>query len=203
VTTPVSSASGTGGAYTVVSTDSATGGIAPTASNATTGGTVAVSASGGTAHVSTGGVTTSTDNTTTPTTPVVPASGGTIATGSSFVLAYESPVTGAISLSGWWVNPDGTVREWGPVTECADARASDRILECVLPIEPGSQTFEFQVNLPDGRYWGDLSCDPTGGCGQSIGTVTLMRGSQVIAYTMSPNNANGDPYYNGLVDVVP
>lgn len=203
VTTPVSSASGTGGAPAVASIDSATGGSASTVSSATTGGMVVVSASGGMTIISTGGMTATPNNPTTPTTAVVPAQSGTTDTGTSFVLTYEGPVTGAISVSGWWMNPDGTVREWGPVTECADGNAFDSVLECVLLIEPGSRTFEFQVNLPGGRYWGDFSCDPTGGCGQSIGTVTLARGSQIVAYAMSPNNTVGDPYYNGYVDIVP
>jgi hypothetical protein len=190
----------TGGSVAAVSNE-ATGGITAVASS---GGTTAISGTGGTPSVATGGMTVAVDNTTTLTTDGVSQNtSDTISPMPSFTFKYEGAVTGAISLLSWWQNPDGTVREWGPVAECADDNAYDRILECVLNIPSGSRTFEFQVNLPDGGYWGDLSCNPGGGCGQTIGTVVLAKGSEQVLYSLNPNNTDGQPYYNGLVASVP
>jgi len=203
-TAAVSSVTGTGGTSSVTSANPSTGGYVSSVSSVTTGGTPATVAPAGNAtSVLTVGISTDAKNLTNSTTAVVPASSGTTSTSTSFVLKYESPIAGAISLSGWWRNPDGTNREWNPITECVDTNVNDRMLECVLPIRSGSSTFEFQVNLSDGRFWGDQSCSPNGGCGKSIGILTLLKGNQSVGYEMKVNNTKGEPYYNGFVALVP
>lgn len=135
----------------------------------------------------------------------IPSSGGSVLAGSggspdlpsgSIVFRYDGPVFGALSLEGWW---DG--QSWGTV--CLDDDPSDRSLECALPVPSGSREFEFNVLLPDGRWWGDLSCSPNGGCGATIGTITLTRDGFAIAYEMKPNNPDGNPYDNGYLAPVP
>lgn len=203
-TAAVSSVTGTGGTSSVTSANPSMGGYVSSVSSVMTGGTSAtVAPAGNTTSVLTVGISTDAKNLTNSTTAVVPASGGTTSTSASFVLKYESPIAGAISLSGWWQNPDGTTREWNPITECVDTNANDRMLECVLPVRSGSRTFEFQVNLSDGRFWGDQSCSPNGGCGKSIGILTLLKGNQSVGYEMKVNNTKGEPYYNGFVALVP
>lgn len=133
---------------------------------------------------------------------VTSVSGGTSGSLSSkndeLTFRYEGPVIGAHELSVYWQNPDGTTRAWGPVEECADTDLSDRVFQCALPIKSGATGFVFQVKLPDARYWGDMSCDPTGGCGSTIGTVIITKGNMTLNYVMTPN-PYGEPYYNGLL----
>jgi len=117
------------------------------------------------------------------------------------MLVYQGPVTGEIVLMAWWTNPDGSVRGWDAVAECADANPNDAVLECELPVPSGSRTFEFQINLPDGSYWGDHSCT-SGGCDAPVGTLTLTLNGADIAYTFTPN-PSGAPYYNGYLALVP
>jgi len=117
------------------------------------------------------------------------------------MLVYQGPVTGEIVLMAWWTNPDGSVRGWDAVAECADANPNDAVLECELPVPSGSRTFEFQINLPDGSYWGDHSCT-SGGCDAPVGRLTLTLNGADIAYTFTPN-PSGAPYYNGYLALVP
>lgn len=119
----------------------------------------------------------------------------------SLHVAYVSPVSGSLRIEGWTKLQDGTNISWHIVTECADVNPSDNLLECDLPVPSGSQRFEFQVYLPNGKYWGDHACD-SGGCGQPLGQLTLTKGGSPVSWTFTPNNA-GAPYYNGLVSPVP
>lgn len=111
-------------------------------------------------------------------------------------LAYQSPVTGPLHIEGWWPG-----RSWGMIAECADVNSSDAWLECDLPVPSGASPFEFQVYLPNGKYWGDHSCD-SGGCGQPLGQLTLMKGGIPASYSFVPNQS-GPPYYNGHLVLVP
>jgi hypothetical protein len=121
--------------------------------------------------------------------------------GGQIRLRYVGDVSGEIVLMAWWRNPDGSARSWNPVTECADADPSDMMLECDLPVLSGSLLFEFQINLPNGAYWGDHSCS-SGGCDAPVGTLTLTRNGSDVPYVFVPNNA-GAPYYNGYLAPVP
>jgi hypothetical protein len=114
---------------------------------------------------------------------------------------YEGPVTGEIVLMAWWINPDGSVRGWNVVSECEDTNPNDSVLECELPVLSGSQLFEFQINLPDGTYWGDHSCW-SGGCDAPIGILVLTLNGTNVEYTFNPNSS-GAPYFNGYLTLVP
>ncbi len=116
-------------------------------------------------------------------------------------LLYQAPVGGPFQIMGWWEAPDGVNRSW-EVIPCPDADSSDDQLECDLPVPAGSPVFEFQIYLPDERYWGDHSCGPKGGCDQPIGSVTLTSAGMDVPVTFVPN-PEGAPYYNGQVAPVP
>lgn len=117
---------------------------------------------------------------------------------------YTGPVSGAYQLQGMWDPPGVAFYDWVPSTFalCPDTNPSDMGFDCLLDMPSGTVNVLFTVKLPDGRWWGDESCAPTGGCGATIGTVTLTGPSGVIAYQMQPNNS-GPPYYNGFVPLVP
>lgn len=117
-------------------------------------------------------------------------------------LVWTGPaVSGFMVLNAWWTSPTKGPRTWGAVTECADTVAGDGQLDCHFSLPCDSSPLEFQIDLPDGRFWGDESCDPTGGCGTTNGTVRLTRPSRTVAFTMVPN-PKGAPYYNGHADKV-
>jgi hypothetical protein len=116
-------------------------------------------------------------------------------------LRYSGPFSGPTSISGWWAVPGSVPVSWRVITECVDLYTGDAILECDLPVPSGASPFEFQVNLPGAKYWGDEACD-SGGCGNTLGTVTLTKGGNTVSYTLTPNGS-GPPYYNGRVAVVP
>ena len=116
-------------------------------------------------------------------------------------LAYRSPVVGPITLWGWWRLPSGVNVSWDRIGACADANTSDDLLACDLPVPSGAPVFEFQVELPDGRYWGDHACD-SGGCDKPLGTLTLTHAGEDVPYEFVPNGS-GPPYYNGRLMPVP
>lgn len=137
------------------------------------------------------------------TTPI--SSGGLVSASPSLHLRYEGPIPGPYRIGGWWKALDGR----GDVTwetsllTCEDGYPNDTLFECdLLMIPSGLQDFQFQIYLPDGRFWGDESCDPTGGCGEPVGDLFLTSGSSSIFYEMIPN-PSGAPYYNGWLSVVP
>jgi|GEM_PF-1329118 len=122
----------------------------------------------------------------------------------SITLSYIGPVApGYIWIEAWWQPPKTGPRSWGKITECVDTMPGDGKLDCTFSLPYGTSPFEFQMYLPDGRYWGDKSYDPKGGHGSTIGTVTLTSPYGLIIYTLKPNNPDGKPYYNGYVVYVP
>lgn len=117
--------------------------------------------------------------------------------------SYAGPSSpGFVWIDAWWKNADGTVRPWSKIAECVDTTSGDGKLDCAFNISCGASSFEFQVYLPDGRYWGDKSYATTGGKGATVGTVTLATPKGPLAFTMIPNPW-GDPYYNGFVSSIP
>ncbi len=149
------------------------------------GGTVFTAGTGGTGGGGVGG-----------------GSGGTAAV--ALHLVYTGPVMpGSIVMNAWWQPPQVVPRSWAPVLECADVVPGDGKLDCVFHVPHGTKSLEWQLDLPDGRYWGDESCWTTGGCGKPIGTLALFgENGAPIAYTMIPNNP-GEPYLKGHVDLIP
>lgn len=122
----------------------------------------------------------------------------------SVTLSYNGPAaSGSIWIEAWWQPPKASVRPWGKVAECVDAIPGDGKLVCTFSLPSGTAPFEFQVYLPDGRFWGDMSFDATGGRGSTIGSVSLTTSKGALAVTMAPNNPSGQPYYNGRVSSVP
>ncbi len=118
-------------------------------------------------------------------------------------VAYVGPASpGLVSFDGWWKPPSGAVRAWGKISECADTISGDGKLDCSFTVPSGTSPFEFQIYLPDGRFWGDTSFDPTGGKGATIGSVTLSTSKGPLTVTFVPN-PKGAPYYNGHVDAIP
>lgn len=118
---------------------------------------------------------------------------------------YEGPVTtGLHSFQGMWDPPGAVFHDWTAETSalCPDEDATDGVLECLLEAPSGTVNLLFTVQLPDGRWWGDLSCDATGGCGETIGTVTLESATGTIPYDLLPNGT-GSTYMNGFVDAIP
>ncbi len=116
--------------------------------------------------------------------------------------AYTGPATpGAIKLNAWWQRPDKSVRAWGQVTDCADAVPGDGKLECQFTVESGSSPLEFQIDLPNGQFWGDQSCW-NGGCGSTVGSLTVSGPGGGLAFVLVPNQY-GPPYYNGRIETVP
>ena len=122
---------------------------------------------------------------------------------SSVTLIYSGPAShGFIWSAAWWKSPSGIVRPWGTIADCVDAVADDGKLLCTFTVPCGTSPFEFQVYLPDKRFWGDMSFDPLGGKGSTIGTLTLSTVKGPLAVKLVPNPF-GAPYYNGRVDTIP
>lgn len=118
---------------------------------------------------------------------------------------YDGPVLpGTNQFQGMWDPPGSDFHDWAPSTFalCPDTTPDDGVLECLLDMPSGTSNFLFTVQLPDGRWWGDWSCAPTGGCGQPIGTVTLTGPNGPIPYQYQ-NNGQGPDYWNGLVPDIP
>jgi hypothetical protein len=117
-------------------------------------------------------------------------------------LSYRGPASpGFIQLWGWWQPPNGPPRTWGQIADCADTTPGDGALDCSFWVPSGSAPFEFQVHLPDGHFWGDESCQ-RGGCGSTLGTLTIFGPNGQLGVSMVPNN-QGMPYYNGHIANVP
>lgn len=114
-----------------------------------------------------------------------------------------APTSGGITLRAWWQPPTGEPRRWDTVDECIDFTSSDSAFDCTFSLPHSTTSFEFQVELATGAFWGDQSCDPLGGCGQNIGTVTLTADGSALVYTLIPNNTDSQPYMNGLVSFIP
>ncbi len=120
-------------------------------------------------------------------------------------LTYQGPVIpGFLEFQGMWDPPGPDFHDWVPETFalCPDTMAGDGALECLLDAPSGTTNVLFTVKLPDGRWWGDLSCTPTGGCGSTIGTVTLEGPAGTIPYELV-SNGTGPDYRNGRVLVIP
>jgi hypothetical protein len=113
------------------------------------------------------------------------------------------PLPGSIKLEGWWQPPNAPSHGWGIVSDCVDTIPGDGTLECELPLPSGTSPFEFQIDLPNGSFWGDQSCSSLGGCGKPNGTVKLSNTKGPIPVTLVPNNTNNQPYYNGHVQLIP
>lgn len=117
-------------------------------------------------------------------------------------VTYAGPaIPGTHWIEGWWKWVGGA-RAWGKISECADPIADDGKLDCAFSVPCGTSPFEFQIYLPDGRFWGDTSFDPTGGMGSTIGTVALSTSKGPLGMTLVPN-PKGAPYYNGRVGTIP
>ncbi len=112
--------------------------------------------------------------------------------------------TGVYELHGTWKPLNSTTVPWGPeaTSQCPDVVPGDYGLECLLTMPSGTTNFTFTVKLPDGSWWGDMSYDPLGGKGDTIGVVTLVGPQGEIPYQMV-SNGTGSEYYNGYVSVVP
>lgn len=111
---------------------------------------------------------------------------------------------GSIVMNAWWQPPADFPRVWGAVSACTDPVSGDGKLDCVLSLPHGTTSFEFQFDLPNGGYWGDVSCFPKGGCGSTNGTVTLQHAEtgEAVAYELLPNTP-GEPYLKGRVALFP
>jgi hypothetical protein len=115
---------------------------------------------------------------------------------------YSGPATpGAIKLNAWWQPPNASARAWSQVTDCIDAQSGDGRLDCQFPVASQSSPFEFQIDLPNGQYWGDQSCW-NGGCGTTVGDLAVYGPDGVLGYALVPNQS-GPPYYNGRIEIVP
>ncbi|MFA5186087.1 MAG: hypothetical protein WC551_06365 [Patescibacteria group bacterium] len=134
-----------------------------------------------------------------------PGSGGS-GTGNGMTqlhLVYSGPASpGSIKLMAWWQPPSGPARPWADVAECVDSQPGDGKLDCTFNVQSSSSPFEFQVYLPDGRFWGDENCS-SGGCGSTVGTVSLSGPNGQLMITLVPNNPNNLPYFNGHVQNIP
>ncbi|MBI4139102.1 M23 family metallopeptidase [Candidatus Uhrbacteria bacterium] len=118
---------------------------------------------------------------------------------------YNGPVLpGLNEFQAMWYPPNAPVVDWVPSTFalCPDLVPGDGQLECLLDMPSGTEDFLFQVHLPDGSWWGDMSYDPQGGQGDTIGTVTLTGPAGNIPYVMV-SNGTGPLYMNGWVATVP
>lgn len=124
-----------------------------------------------------------------------PADAGSV-NESQLLLTFQGPIAGAYTLAGWWPGHD-----WQTIAACPDTNTGDKEFVCDLGFLSGASSFEFQVNLPDGRYWGDQSCG-TGGCNTPVGTLVITKGGAIVPYSFIPN-PSGAPYYNGLLAPVP
>lgn len=189
-------ASSTGGTTSVVI---ATGGSPSFGGTSSVGGTTFVATGG--APIATGGV-----SSTGGMSAVGGAmsSGGTASVDNTLRFHYEGSVAGNYIVKAWW-NTLTSADSWNTSLSsrgCIDTDISDKSFDCVLPVPSGKQDFLFQVDLPDGRFWGDMSYDPTGGQGATIGTVTITKGDVTYNYVMV-SNGEGPLYMNGLLSVVP
>lgn len=116
-------------------------------------------------------------------------------------LSYVGPATpGSLWVEAWWQPPSAPPRPWGVISECVDVVPGDGLLGCTFNVPCGTMSFEFQVYLPNARYWGDTS-STTGGHGSTVGTVSLRTPSGPLAYVMIPNPW-GNPWQNGFVSAV-
>lgn len=113
-------------------------------------------------------------------------------------------MAGSIVLRAWWQPPMDAPRAWAAVTECIDTLPGDGLLDCTIALPHGTTSFEFQLDLPNGGYWGDTSCYVKGGCGQPNGVVTLSRAdtAESVSYELIPN-VPGEPYLKGHVSWIP
>ncbi len=137
--------------------------------------------------------------------PGPPGSGGTgFFGGTTLRLAYAGPAKpGPLAFWAWWQPPLVAPHPWEPVPACADPVSGDGMLDCVLPIEHGSTSFEFQVFFADGSIWGDTSCVPGGGCGAPVGMLQLFDACDApVAFEMLPNHP-GEPWLKGRIGYVP
>ncbi|MEO5927772.1 MAG: M23 family metallopeptidase [Patescibacteria group bacterium] len=118
---------------------------------------------------------------------------------------YDGPVlAGTNQFQGMWDPPGPVFHDWTPATFalCPDNMPNDGILECLLDAPSGTTNFLFTVHLPDGSWWGDMSYDPQGGHGSTIGTVSLEGPNGIVQYVMV-SNGSGPDYKNGKVAVIP
>ena len=118
---------------------------------------------------------------------------------------YEGPaMPGLHELHGTWDPPGPSAVGWGPeaTVQCPDIVPNNGGLECLLAMPSGTTNVTFTVKLPNGSWWGDMSYDPLGGQGATVGTVTLTGPNGVIPYQMV-NNGSGPYYFNGFVPFVP
>ncbi len=124
--------------------------------------------------------------------------------GTTVQFVYTGPVTpGTIHLDAWWQGPNNVSQSWGTVAECVDMQEGDGILDCSFTLPSGTSPFEFQIVLPDGRFWGDLSCSPQGGCGATVGTLSVNGPNGNLAVSLVANNPNNQPYFNGHIETIP
>lgn len=120
----------------------------------------------------------------------------------SLRFVYSGPaMPGAIKLNAWWQPPGQPTQPWSQVVDCVDGQPGDGLLDCQFLMASQSSPFEFQIDLPDGRFWGDQSCW-SGGCGATVGDLKVYGPEGVLAYTFVPNQY-GPPYYNGRIETVP
>ncbi len=118
---------------------------------------------------------------------------------------YQGAVlSGKNEFQGMWDPPGPAFYDWVPSTFalCPDLVPGDGKLECLLDMPSGTQGFLFQVHLPDGSWWGDMSFDPQGGKGNTNGTVTLTGPKGGIPYILV-SNGMGPFYMNGHAAVIP
>ncbi len=115
-----------------------------------------------------------------------------------------SALQGVSAFQAMWDPPGPAFYDWVPSTFalCPDTVPGDGKLECMLDMPSGTKNFLFQINLPDGSWWGDMSYDPQGGQGSTIGTVTLTGPYGNVPYVMV-TNGTGPMYMNGLAANVP
>lgn len=175
-----------GGSQTTVNVNVAGGGQAVSIASASSGGAVSTSSSNSS---STGGAGLTTS----------------ILSSDLLHMHYAGPITGKYILKGWWNALSSITSTWDDAFSsrgCVDANITDNLFDCDILIPSGVQDVLFQINLPDGRYWGDMSYDPTGGKGAMIGTLTLSKGSMTLNYEMKAN-PEGSLYSMGHLPVVP
>ncbi len=111
---------------------------------------------------------------------------------------------GKNQFQAMWDPPGLVFYDWVPSTFalCPDLAPGDGQLECLLDMPSGTKGFLFQVSLPDGSWWGDMSFDPKGGKGKTIGQVTLTGPQGDIPYVLV-SNGSGSFYMNGFVALIP
>jgi hypothetical protein len=165
-------------------------------------GGASMQSAGGTSSVSNGGTTSSSDST--------PIGGAGFVNPETEIedthihFRYEGVTVGENVLEGWWyglVAPEDTWQN-AFLEDCPDDDPTDAVLECDLPFSSGYIGFLFQVHLPDGRYWGDMSEDVTGGHGETIGAVTLTKNGIELLYSMIAK-PEGSMYFMGSLATVP